>query len=358
MGEHEGLTLRERLPRCRMSSKKVRIGIVGAGGIVKQRHLPALKAMPEVEIVAVCNSTLESSRRFCAEHLPQAEPMEHWPQLVCRDDVDAVWIGTTPYMHSEIAQYALRAGKHVFCQARMAMNLAEAELMWEASMSNPERVAMLCPPPHGMRGDATMKRLLAENAIGVPHEVVLHSMNGAWLDPAAPAHWRQRVEISGLQVLTFGIYVEVIQRWLGDIVTVQADGRVIHENRQGYSVEIPDLLHVLCSFRNGARGSFVFSGVASHPPRDGVEIYGTEGTLTYDFNNDEIRLGKCGGELQAVAIPPNEAKEWTVERDFINAVLNPSLPRPQPDFLEGVKYMRVVQAAAEAMERGTLERVR
>ena len=134
---------------------------------------------------------------------------------------------------------------------------------------------MLCPPPYGMKGDATMKRLLAEGAIGAPHEVVLHSMNGGWLDAAAPAHWRQRAEISGLQVLTFGIYVEVIQRWLGDIVAVQADGRVVHENRQGYTVEIPDFMHVLCSFRNGARGSFVFSGVASHPPRDGVEIYGS-----------------------------------------------------------------------------------
>lgn len=341
-----------------MSEKRVRLGIVGAGGIVKQRHLPALKGMPEVEIVAVCNSTLESSRRFCAEHLPGAEAMEHWPELVCREDVDAVWIGTTPYMHAEISQYALRAGKHVFCQARMAMNLAEAQLMWEASVSNPELVAMLCPPPYGMKGDATMKRLLAEGAIGTPHEVVLHGMNGAWLDPEAPAHWRQRVEISGLQVLTFGIYVEVIQRWLGDIVAVQAAGRVVHETRQGYAVDIPDFMHVLCSFRNGTRGSFVFSGVASHPPRDGVEIYGTEGTLAYDFSSDEIRLGLRGGEWQLIPIPAGEAKDWTVERDFIDAVRHPSLPRPRPDFLEGIKYMRVVQAAAEAMERGTVERVR
>lgn len=336
---------------------RVRIGIIGAGGIVKQRHLPALKAMPEVDIVAICNSSMESSRKFCAEQALQAEPMENWAQLASRDDIDAVWIGTTPYLHSEISRYALRAGKHVFCQARMAVNLPEAQLMWEAAMSHPELVAMLCPPPYGMKGDATVKRLLAEGAIGEPHQVVLHSMNGAWLDPAAPAHWRQRAEISGLQVLTFGIYVEVIQRWLGDIVSVQADGKVVHENRQGYAVEIPDLFHVLCAFRNGARGSMVFSGVASHPPRDGVEIYGSEGTLAYDFTNDEIRLGKRGGAIGPVAIPPAEAKEWTVERDFVNAVLYPKDPRPSPDFLEGIRYMRVVQAAAESMESGSLARV-
>ncbi len=339
------------------ASKQVRIGIVGAGSIVKIRHLPALKAMPEVEIVAVCNSTLESSRQFCAEFAPQAEPMEHWPELVSRDDIDAVWIGTAPHLHREITCYALRVGKHVFCQARMARNLAEAQLMWEASLSHPELVTMLCPPPFGMKGDTAMKRLLAEGAIGTPHEIILHSMNGAWLDPNAPAHWRQRVEISGLQVLTFGIYVEVIQRWLGDIVQVQADGAVVIPERQGYQIEIPDVLHVLCQFRNGARGSLNFSGVSAHAPQDAVEIYGSEGALTYNFVTDEIRLGKRGGEMQAVPIPASEAKEWTVERDFINAVFNPTASRPKPDFLEGIKYMRVVQATAEAMESGLTVRV-
>ncbi len=338
-------------------SKRVRIGIIGAGGIVKSRHLPALQAMPEVEIVAICNSSLESSQRFCAEFTPQAEPMEHWPHLVCRDDIDAIWIGTTPQLHSEITCYALRAGKHVFCQARMAMNLAEAQLMWEASMSNPELVAMLCPPPYGMKGDATVKRLLAEGSIGKPHQVILHSLNGAWLDPEAPAHWRQRVEISGLQVLSFGIYVEVIQRWLGDIVALQADGDVVIPQRGDYTVEVPDYLNVLCTFRNGARGNLIFSGVSAHAPQDAVEIYGTEGTLTYNFVTDEIRLGKRSGEMQTILIPAHEAKEWTVERDFINAVLDPTAPRPKPDFLEGIKYMRVVQAAAESMDGGDVVRV-
>lgn len=346
-------------------SKPVRIGIIGAGGIVKSRHLPALQAMPEVEIVAICNSSMASSRDFCDTHAPGAEPMANWWELASREDVNVVWIGATPYMHSEATVYALKSGKHVFCQARMARSLAEAQLMWEASISNPELVAALCPPPQGMRGDATMKRLLREGAIGRVHQVRLNSLSGNWLDPAAPAHWRQRVEISGLQVLTFGIYVEVIQRWLGDIVCVQADGAVVTPVRDGYTVDVPDFLHVLCAFRNGARGSLSFSGVASHPPQDSIEIYGNEGTLTYNFVTDEIRLGRrgasdgrgVGGQMEVIPIPPDEVKEWTVERDFVNAVLDKNAPRPKPDFLEGIKYMRVVQAAAEALESGELVRV-
>ncbi|PYL25258.1 MAG: hypothetical protein DMF37_05590 [Verrucomicrobia bacterium] len=109
------------------NNQKLRIGIVGAGSIVRARHLPALKKHPEVEIVAVSNSTYESSEKFCHENLPHATPLRNWPELVALPDLDIIWIGTPPYMHSAVTISALEAGKHVFCQARMSMDLAEAE---------------------------------------------------------------------------------------------------------------------------------------------------------------------------------------------------------------------------------------
>jgi len=110
-------------------------------------------------------------------------------------------------MHSAVTVSALEAGKHVFCQARMSMDLAEALEMLAASKRFPELVTMLCPPPYGMRCDLLVKKLLAEKHIGHPHHVRLRSLNGNFLDPEAPAHWRQRIEIGGLNVLTLGIYI-------------------------------------------------------------------------------------------------------------------------------------------------------
>src|SRR6266576_2602538 len=112
---------------------KLRIGIVGAGGIVKTRHLPALKKSPDVDIVAVSNSTYESSEQFC--------------------------------------------------KARMWMDLAEAEEMLAVSKRFPELMTMLCPPPYGMRADLLIKKLLAENFIGKPHDVRMQSFNGQYLNP-------------------------------------------------------------------------------------------------------------------------------------------------------------------------------
>src|SRR6201993_1067997 len=236
------------------NNHKLRIGIVGAGNIVRTRHLPALKKNPDVEIVAVSNSTYENSERFCRENSLAALPMRDWAELVATPDIDIVWIGTTPYMHSAVTISALEAGKHVFCQARMSMDLAEAEEMLAASKRFPELVTMLCPPPYGMRADLLIKKLLAENFIGQPHDVRMQSFTGVYLHPEAPAHWRQKIEISGLNVLTLGIYVEVLQRWLGDITGVFARGKILQAERRGYRVIVPDMLNVLCTFENGAEG--------------------------------------------------------------------------------------------------------
>src|SRR5262249_19370592 len=333
---------------------KLRIGIVGAGNIVKTRHLPALKKNPEVDIVAVSNSTYESSEKFCQENLPQATPMRNWADLLAIPDLDIIWIGTPPYMHSAVTISALEAGKHVFCQARMSMDLAEAEEMLATSKRYPELVTMLCPPPYGLRGDLLVKKLLADNFIGRPHHIRLQSLHGNFLNPDAPAHWRQKIEISGLNVLTLGIYVEVVQRWLGNIVGVFARGKVLQPLRQGYEVIVPDLLNVLCQFENGAEGVLEFSGVNAHGRGDRFEIYGDHGTLTYDFANDIIEVGKVGDEkMQIMDIPRELESAWRVEEDFLAAVKSKGRVRAHPDFEEGVRYMRVVQAVADSRARNS-----
>lgn len=328
----------------------IRIGLVGAGGIVKQRHLPGLRALPNVRFTAVANSTLASAEAFCRDFAPEARPTARWEDVVDNAEVDVVWIGAHPCMHHDATDFGLQCGKHVFTQARMAATLAEAEHMWERAQSHPELVTAICPAPQGLRGGEMVKKLLAEGAIGRPHQALLHSFSAAWLDAAQPAHWRQKTEVSGIQILTLGIYTEVLQRWLGHIVEVEARGNVVVPERQGYAVGTPDFVHVLARFRSGLEATLLFSGVAAHAPTDKLWLFGSDGTLTYDFTTEEIALGKPGGPLEPVAVPVELQRDWTVERDFIRAVRDPAAPRPKPDFTEGVCYMRVVDAVWEAME--------
>src|SRR5262249_3440016 len=120
------------------NNHKLRIGIVGAGNIVRTRHLPALKKNSDEEIVAVSNSTYESSERLCRDNSLAALPMRYWAELIPTSDIDICWIGTTPYMHSAVTISAHEAGKHVFCQSRMSMYMTEAEEMLASSKRFPE----------------------------------------------------------------------------------------------------------------------------------------------------------------------------------------------------------------------------
>jgi len=306
--------------------------------------------MPDVEIVAVANSTFASSQRFCREHLPHATPFKNWVDLVALRELDAVWIGTPPYMHAPVTVSALEAGRHVFCQARMAMNLEEALEMQAAARKRPHLVTMLCPPPHGMRGDALMRKVLGEKLVGRPHQVRLQSFSSSFLDASAPVHWRQRIELSGINVLTLGIYVEVLQRWLGPIRAVTARAKIVYPLRDHYEVRIPDMVTVLAEFDNGAEGVLEFSGVSAFAPADRLEVYGDRGTLHYDFSADTITLGRVGERASStLELPPALEGHWTVEKDFIAALKAPAAPRPHPDFDDGVAYMRVTQAVADSI---------
>jgi predicted dehydrogenase len=329
---------------------KLKIGIVGAGTVVKTRHLPALRKIPDVEIVAICNSSYESSENCCTEFVPEATPYGNWAELVAHPEIDIVWIGTPPYLHSTIAISALEAGKHVFTQARMAMNLSEAEEMFAAAQRNPHLVTMVCPPPHGLRGSLFMQKLLAEDFLGQPYHLRLQSLSGAYINPDAPPHWRQRDELSGINVLTLGIYAEVVQRWFGPITHVFAHQKTINPVRQGYEVRIPDMVVVLCRFENGMEGVMEFSGVALFETSDRLQVFGNQGMLSYDFSSDRIAGGRLGEkEPVEIEISPEIEQRWRVEEDFIAAVRSPGSIQPHSSFALGVQYMRVVQAVADSV---------
>jgi predicted dehydrogenase len=325
----------------------VRVGLIGAGAIARFRHLPALKAIEGVDLVVVCNSHAESSAKVAADY-GIAEVAADWKEVIGRSDIDVVWIGTTPNHHAEMTIAALNEGKHVFCQARMAMDLAQSRLMLAASERHPAQVTMLCPPPTGMKHGSYFEKLLREGAIGKIYHFNLRAMNAQWSDASAPAHWRQKVEVSGNNIMSVGIYGEVLGRFLGDAVSLSAQGHVFIADRQGYSVQVPDTLQVLGEWPGHILGSLQWSGVAHNAGDEQLDVFGSQGRLTYDFNTDEILCARAGDATPTVlAVPPEFVREWTVERDFIAAVRDGS--HPEPSFATGLRYMKFVEAIIRSM---------
>src|SRR5262249_43187019 len=145
-------------------------GLIGAGANTKARHIPGLRAVADVEIVAVCNRRPESTEA-AARELGIPRTFAAWEDLVRDPDIDAVAIGTWPYLHAPITLAALEAGKHVLTEARLALSAAEARTMLAASRRHPRLVCQVVPSPFGLKGDAVVKELIAQGFLGELREV-------------------------------------------------------------------------------------------------------------------------------------------------------------------------------------------
>ncbi|WP_100010034.1 Gfo/Idh/MocA family protein [Lentibacillus sediminis] len=110
---------------------KLKMGIIGVGGIAQQRHIPAYQKMQDkVEITHVYDVNSERARDVAEQHnIPYAAESFH--DLFTK--VDAVTICTPNKFHAEMAIAALEAGLHVLCEKPMAMTAGEAEQMTAAS---------------------------------------------------------------------------------------------------------------------------------------------------------------------------------------------------------------------------------
>jgi predicted dehydrogenase len=350
-----------------MSAVPIRIGIIGAGNIVKTRHLPGFAKESDVQVVAVCNRRRETAEAAAKEwNIPHV--VDDPAALIARDDINVVLVGTTPYLHRDLSVAALEAGKHVFCQARMARTVAEARDMLAAARKHPELVNMVCPAPHVFPGQRFVGDLLAAGELGELRLVRFQHLSDAQLNPQAPWHWRMDRDISGYNVMTLGMYAEILQRWVGKARSVSATGRLFTESRPDpdtgapRAIRIPESVVATGELENGAHFVYTFSAVAAHSPSDRIELYGTQGALLYDVPNHEIRIGKVEpGEIKRVGkvgpkepppvvqIPPDLRGEWRVEADFVSAIRNGT--PVFPSFADGVDYMEFVEAVGRAMEK-------
>ena len=338
----------------------LRIGLIGAGTNTRLRHIPGLRALPDVSLAAVCNRRPESTEALAREFgIPRK--YARWQELVADPEVDAVVIGTWPYLHCPVTLAALQAGKHVLTEARLCMNAAEARRMLAAAREAPQLVAQVVPSPYGLKGNDVMRGLIADGFLGELREVQVVSLNGALADPATPLSWRQDVNLSGFNMLTLGIVHETLLRWAPPPVRVEAQvhahipSRIDPESGVRRAVGTPDSVQVLAVLADGARATYHVSGAVSCGQAMRIHLYGTQGALIYDLLTDRIqgtsrRTG--GGELADIAIPPEKARSWRAEADYVDAI-RLGTPVTLTDFQTGALYREFTEAVARSAAEGT-----
>ena len=111
----------------------VKIGIIGCGGIANGKHMPALKKLKDVEMVAFCDIIEERAQKAAKEYgVPGAKVFTDYKELL-KLDLDVEHELTPNKQHSFITVDALEAGKHVMCEKPMAINTVEAQKMLDAA---------------------------------------------------------------------------------------------------------------------------------------------------------------------------------------------------------------------------------
>jgi predicted dehydrogenase len=339
-----------------VTDQRIRVGFVGAGNNTRRRHIPGFRAQPGIELVAVANRTKESGERVARE-FGIATVYPDWRDLVKAGDVDAVCIGTWPYLHCAVTLAALEQGKHVLCEARMAMDAAEGRRMLDAARRAPRLVSQLVPAPHTLEVDATLQTLLAEGYVGEVLAVELQAAQGRFVEPEEPLHWRQDTALSGLNVLNMGIWYEAMMRWLGPARRVMAMTTIAVPRRRDASgawreVRVPDHVDILTQLQGGAVGHLRFSAVTALAPPSDVWIFGTEGTLRLEADARRLTGGRRGDrELREIPIPPERRIGWRVEEEFVNAIRGREQVS-RTTFEDGVRYMEFTEAVARSAALG------
>lgn len=348
-----------------MENGIIRVGLIGAGANTKLRHITGLREQQSVEIVGVANRSRESGERIAAEfEIPTV--YDNWLDLVQDDGIDAICVGTWPYMHRTLVLAALDNEKHVLTEARMAMDAAEAHDMLDASREKPHLVTQIVPAPMTLEVETSMQDLIASGYLGELLAVRLRvtDLHGrqdradTFVDYDGRLHWRQDRPLSGYNIMGMGIWYEAIMRLVGPAIKVMAMTKVNVRQRKDEdgvlrAISIPDHVNVLCEMACGAQADLSWSTATGLQMGLELWLFGSEGTLQLTGPPIKKIFGGRRGDKELSELPIADDKRggWRVEEEFINAIRGEEAITHTP-FDMGVQYMEFTEAVTRSAQSG------
>jgi predicted dehydrogenase len=274
---------------------RLRFGLIGSG-YMGRAHAIALHSVAAafgsdyaVECATLADVTPERAKQ-AADALGFAAGTADWRSIVADPRIDVVDICTPNHLHAEMALAAIAAGKHVYCEKPLALDIQESVAIVEAArrarVCNVIGFNYICNPMVQVA-----REMIAAGELG---EVV--GFRGSYLedymsDPGAPYTWRCQRKLAGAGALAdLGSHLINMGHFLlGPIARVSANLRTVIEQRterdsgQRRPVENEDMAQALVEFASGVRGTMEISRIATgYKCGLAVEVHGTRGTILFD----------------------------------------------------------------------------
>ena len=121
----------------------IKVAIIGCGGIATGKHLPSLKKIETVELVAFCDVFIEQAQKACEQFGDSnAKVYDNYQELLLDPSIDVVHVCTANDTHAEISMAALQAGKHVMCEKPMAKKADDARRMMEVANKSGKKLTV------------------------------------------------------------------------------------------------------------------------------------------------------------------------------------------------------------------------
>lgn len=115
-------------------SKKVKVAIVGCGGIANGKHMPSLAKLENVEMVAFCDVIVERAQKAAIDYgTPDAKVYTDYKELIKDSSIEVIHVCTPNDSHADISVAGLESDKHVMCEKPMAKTVTDARRMVEAA---------------------------------------------------------------------------------------------------------------------------------------------------------------------------------------------------------------------------------
>ena len=362
-----------------MCADRIRVGIIGASVNASwgpRTHVPAVQALEEYELTAICTAHADSARESAEKFGARLAFHDH-REMVNHPEIDLVVVSLRVPSHHRVTMDALEAGKHVYTEWPLGANLQEAEEM--AALARTKDVHTRV----GLQSRASptllrIKELVEEGYVGEVLACHMTHFGGGGFEGPSDQLWHyDRSSGRNTMTVAFGHAIDIFCYCLGDfaelsaVVSTQVKQWRHTDTEQSVDVTSPDNILVSGRLRGGAVASVHVAGVPHHSGGYRLEVYGQEGTLvatsTQGPNNAQLALlgGKASGELQEIPIPdrlfrvPPETPKGSIfnvaglYRDFAQ-VIRTGQPT-EPDFETGLRLHRLLDTIQRASDEGRVQ---
>ncbi|MCS7191466.1 MAG: Gfo/Idh/MocA family oxidoreductase [Armatimonadetes bacterium] len=328
-------------------AERIRIGLIGCGGISRAHARGYLQSPELFEVVACCDERKEMAEER-AKQLNAKFVTTDYREVIARDDIDAVDICLPHHLHAEVTIAAARSGKHVLVEKPIANTLEEADAMIEAA----KRAGVILMVAHNERYMPVYRKAKELVEQGFLGRIFLARADHNQFVRISQNYWLWRKETAGGGVLIgSGIHRVDILRWLiGEIVKVWHRQVILPEC---FSNEVEAASVTIFEFANGAIGELTCNwsvyAAPSSPWYELLWLYGTEGSLhnVSGLHVASEKIPEWQGKFVQIPLPEEDSFVNEI-RHFGECIKEGKTPLTSGE--EGRKSLAVVIAAYEAAE--------